>query len=92
MIETKQVVTVKNEYEGRDISTLIAHIGFYGYWNFGARIRICKKFFNECSYKNVKFSFGTSMREVKPVNLEKHELDYRDESSLVAIFGSFKFI
>ena len=55
------------------------------------RIKI-KDFLIECSYIIVKFFLDTSMTEIKPVVMEKHEFEYRDENLLVALFGFFEFL
>ena len=32
------------------------------------------------------------MIEIKPVVIEKHDIGYRDETILVALFGAFRFL
>ena len=41
--------------------------------------------------KSVKLSIETSMTEIKPVVMKKHEFEYRKETLLVAFFGYFGF-
>ena len=59
--------------------------------DFDAKIKI-SIFLIDCSYEKVSFSNETSMTEIKPVVMEKHEFVYRDESFLVALFGVFGYI
>ena len=79
MREIKQVYAEKNECEYRDISLLIA---LFGLEDFDGRIKINNSLI-ECHYKSVKFSDEASMAEIKPVDMAKHEFEYRDEASLV---------
>ena len=44
----------------------------------------------ECTNESVKFSIETSMTEIKPVKMEKHAFEFRDETLLVAILGNFE--
>ena len=40
----------------------------------------------ESSFTTASFSIETLMDEIKPIVMEKYELDYTDESTLIALF------
>ena len=48
-----------------------------------------QNFLIECSSKIVKLSVEISVKEIKPVVIEKHDFEYRDETLLVALIGIF---
>ena len=39
-----------------------------------------------------RFPLCAMNKEIKPVVMEKHEFEYREETVLVAFFGTFGFI
>ena len=61
---------------------------FSDYRDFDAKIKLVE-FFVECSSTNLFISIETWMVEIKPVDTEKHEFEYRVESRLIAAIGSF---
>ena len=80
--EMKRVYTEKNEFEYQDASKPIAPFK-------NTRIKI-NGVLIDCFYKSLKFSLETSMKETKPVVLDKSVFGYGDGTLSVALIGVFR--
>ena len=90
MIEIKPDVKKKKEFERRDKRKMGRFSENSNNQNSDARNKI-KLFSIQLPLPFKCCSIDTSLQETKPEVTEKHQFDYRDESRLIAILGTFEF-
>ena len=63
-------------------------LGFCRPLGVEARVNL-NDFSTEYSFKVVKVSIQTSLKQNKPLQMERSEFDYRDEETIVSLFGVY---
>ena len=89
MIEIKTVVTENYDNENRETSKLFALSRIFRTHRDSAARFKTNNFKVDCTCTSLKLSIETMLEENKPVVMERHEFEYRDESILKALFGTF---
>ena len=81
--------TVEKEFKYREVSKIIAHVWLISDYQKSESSAEKKFLFRSNCSAEIEFLIGSLKEKIKPVAIETFEFEKRDESMLLAFFGTF---